>query len=160
MFPRENDARKLLAEAGYRQTRTYDWVKPTQDHKPTEKELSAIVYLSLEWDEGDLIDPAKGPQSIHTVNAAIGSELKYQGVTWGNTGSSDRPGNGERTLDEYILYIYGYAHELMMLGAKTSDPVEKLNFVRKVTTLGFRTMLEHGAPFRDSPVAPTRGEAQ
>lgn len=160
MFGSDKEARDYLISRGYRQTREYEWVRPTIDHKSTEKEIAAISYLILEWDEGGLTDPEDGPQSMAVVLSAIESELEYQGAVWGKTGSSERPGEGERTLDEYILYIYGYAHDLMMLGAKTSDPVEKLNFVRKVTTLGFRTMLEHGAPFRDSSVAPTSGEAQ
>lgn len=79
---------------------------------------------------------------------ALSSERAYQDSRWGDTLSGGRPGDGERTLDEFILYISGYAQQLVAIGAKSADPAEKLEFVRKVGGLAVAAMEQHGAPRR------------
>lgn len=83
------------------------------------------------------------------VYAALDSERDYQDKRWGDTLSDNRPGSGERTLDEFALYIAAYATELVKVAGTTSDTAEKLNFVRKVGGLAVACMEQHGAPKRD-----------
>jgi hypothetical protein len=90
------------------------------------------------------------------VYRAIDSERYYQDALYGATLSSERPGNGDRSVDEYALYIVGYAHELMKQAAKYSNPDEKLHAVRKVAGLCVACMEQHGAPLRDMPVGHPR----
>lgn len=82
------------------------------------------------------------------VYAAIDSELKYQEEKYGKTLSSNRTGNGERTLDEFALYIYGYANDLMQTASHKDEPKEKLDIVRKIAALCVNCMEQHGSPFR------------
>lgn len=82
------------------------------------------------------------------VYELIDGERDYQDLHWGDSLSSNRPGNGERTIDEWALYIYGYAHKLMVAAATITDPNEKLAIVRKVAALGVICMEQHGAPPR------------
>lgn len=82
------------------------------------------------------------------VYEALDSERVYQNARWGDTASSGRPGSGDRTLDEFILYIVGYANKLAAIGSVSADPAEKLEFVRKVGGLCVATMEQHGAPRR------------
>lgn len=81
--------------------------------------------------------------------AALDSERAYQDFKWGQSASSGGPGNGNRTLDEFILYISGYADELKRIGSTESDPRKKLDFVRKVGGLAVACMEQHGAPRRE-----------
>jgi hypothetical protein len=83
------------------------------------------------------------------VYDALDSERAYQDSRWGKTQSGGRPGHGDRTLDEFILYIGGYAQQLVAIGAKVADPAEKLEFVRKVGGLCVAAMEQHGAPRRE-----------
>jgi hypothetical protein len=95
------------------------------------------------------------------VFAAIVSEREYQDQRWGRTldsltafpgqtGSSTLgQGVGNRSIDEFVLYIEGYARDLAQIASHTNDPREKLNFIRKVTALGVAAMEQHGAPLRD-----------
>lgn len=105
-----------------------------------------------------LVHPQRLPLSRRAAYAAIDSERDYQDMLWGKTQSSGRqatdqkPG-GERTIDEFILYISGYADKLKMVGATSADPVEKLQFVRKVAGLSVACMEQHGAPLRAPPEA-------
>ena len=46
------------------------------------------------------------------VYVLIDGERDYQDARWGDAASSGRPGNGERTIDEFALYIRGYAEDL------------------------------------------------
>ena len=82
------------------------------------------------------------------VYAAIDSEREYQDKKWGGARSSGTAGNGERTLDEFSSYIYGYATDLQYLASHELDPVKKLDFVRKVAGLCVACMEQHGAPPR------------
>ena len=79
---------------------------------------------------------------------AIDSERDYQDRVWGGSASSGTPGAGERSIDEFALYIQGYANDLANLASHTMDPIEKLNFVRKVGGLAVACMEQHGAPKR------------
>lgn len=87
------------------------------------------------------------------VYKLIDGERDYQDCKWGNSLSSSRPGNGERTIDEFILYIFGYATELMNIGATMAEPEIKLSFVRKIGGLCVGCMEQHGAPPREAAVS-------
>lgn len=101
------------------------------------------------------------------VFRAIDSERDYQDSRWGRvdkivpgappiTGSSTQgEGVGNRSIDEFALYIFGYANDLMQLASHTNAPKPKLDFVRKVTALGIACMEQHGAPFRTVPALQT-----
>lgn len=82
------------------------------------------------------------------VYELIDSERDYQESKWGNSLSSNRPGHGERTIDEFILYIKGYSDKLCSIGATESDPEIKLEFIRKVAGLCVNCMEQHGGKKR------------
>jgi len=82
------------------------------------------------------------------VIEALVSERDYQKEKWGRSASSGRPGHGERSIDEYVLYIVEYAAQLQHAAATYLNPTTKLEAVRKVTALGVACMEEHGAPRR------------
>lgn len=84
---------------------------------------------------------------------AIDSERTYQEkwaehLSSGRAPTADFPG-GWRSVDEFAGYIYGYAHDALMLSAKTSDPAAKLTAIRKVAALCVACMETHGAPRRE-----------
>jgi hypothetical protein len=80
---------------------------------------------------------------------AIDSERDYQDSKWGHASSSGKPGNGERTLDEFILYIFGYSQKAVEVGSTVAQPTPKLEVIRKVAGLCVAAMEQHGAPLRD-----------
>lgn len=97
--------------------------------------------------------------------AAIDSERDYQDERWGRvgnieprkeglrapqvTGSSTMgEGVGNRSIDEFALYIHGYSNDLVKIASHTNDPREKLDFIRKVAALCVAAMEQHGAPMR------------
>jgi hypothetical protein len=87
------------------------------------------------------------------VYAAIDSERDYQDSRWGATLSGDRvpgPGQsgGDRSLDEFILYIAGYTNDAVHNASHFSNTEEKLNIVRKIAGLCVVAMEQHGAPMR------------
>ncbi len=89
------------------------------------------------------------------VYAAIDSERDYQDEKWGSTLSGNRlpvsslrQSGGDRTVDEFILYMEGYMGDLVYKGSNFCDTPDKLDFVRKVTALGVACMEQHGAPSR------------
>ena len=91
------------------------------------------------------------------VYKAIDSEREYQDRRWGNTMSGDRvPGcheqGGDRTVDEFILYIAGYTNDLVENASHFADTDVKLDIIRKVTALGVAAMEQHGAPLRLIPI--------
>lgn len=92
--------------------------------------------------------------SRQEVFSAIDSERDYQDSRWGGTLSGERPApegeGGDRSLDEFILYIRGYASDLADFAAKSSDWQEKLHKVRKVAGLCVAAMEQHGAPHRQT----------
>lgn len=89
------------------------------------------------------------------VYAAIDTERQYQDLRWHGTASSKRRssnhGATDRTLDEFALYIKGYADDLANIASHTDEPKEKLEFVRKVAGLCVACMEAHGAPIRELP---------
>lgn len=82
------------------------------------------------------------------VYEAFDTERAYQEMLWGKTASSSQPGDGTRTLDEWALYISGYATELVQLASHSDNPIEKLNFIRKIGGMCVAAMENHGAPPR------------
>lgn len=88
------------------------------------------------------------------VIQAIDSERAYQDQKWGNTLSGGRPGNGERSVDEFALYIIAYANDLLQYAGHYASDTDKLNIIRKITTLGVHCMEQHGAPLRELPTMP------
>ena len=82
------------------------------------------------------------------VYKAIDTEREYQEECWGSTLSSDQPGNGDRTLDEFVLYIAGYTDDLVRNASHFGSPQAKLDIVRKVAGLCVAAMEQHGAPHR------------
>ena len=82
------------------------------------------------------------------VYEAIDSERDYQDEIWGNSLSGGRPGNGERTVDEFALYIAGYTNDLVQNASHFAPSEEKLNIVRKIAGLAVACMEQHGAPKR------------
>lgn len=80
---------------------------------------------------------------------AIRSERDHQDEQWGKTQSSGRPGNGERSLDEFALYISGYADTLRGFCTEFTDANTKLHAVRKIAALCVWCMEQHGALPRD-----------
>lgn len=91
------------------------------------------------------------------VYEAIDTERDYQDRRWGNTLSGNRePGEfdrgGDRTIDEFILYIAGYTNDLVENASHFADTDVKLDIIRKVTALGVAAMEQHGAPLRLIPI--------
>ena len=78
----------------------------------------------------------------------IESERKYQDSKWGHTLSDDRPGDGSRSVDEFALYISGYAAVLVHAASTTGTPNSKLEVVRKIAALCVACMEQHGCPQR------------
>jgi hypothetical protein len=88
------------------------------------------------------------------VYKAIDSERDYQDSKWGNSLSGGRPGNGERTVDEFITYIVGYSHDLLDNASHFANTEDKLKIVRKVAGLCVACMEQHGAPPRKEVATP------
>lgn len=87
------------------------------------------------------------------VYSAIDTERSYQNARWGNSLSGDREPTaeqpaGHRTVDEFALYIVGYAHKLLDNAATFAETKDKLDLVRKVAGLCVACMEQHGAPPR------------
>lgn len=87
------------------------------------------------------------------VYAAIDSEREYQDSRWGATLSGNRPPaigttGGDRSVDEFSLYIVGYADDLLREGAHFANTETKLNIIRKIAGLSVACMEQHGAPLR------------
>lgn len=82
------------------------------------------------------------------VYEAIDTERAYQDSKWGNTLSGDRVGNGERSVDEFSLYISGYTTDLVAFSSHFSDDIKKLEIIRKIAGLCVNCMEQHGAPKR------------
>ena len=78
------------------------------------------------------------------VYGIIDTERDYQNAKFGKTLSSDRPGNGERTLDEFILYISVCSDKLAESCIFPSSTETKLASIRKVAALCVQCMEQHG----------------
>lgn len=92
--------------------------------------------------------------SIDDTLGAVQSELDYQDSLWGGNLSGRRPlpadlPKGFRTADEWVLYIRQYAEQAAALATRTDDPQQVMHMLRKITTMGFRAMRQHGAPRRE-----------
>lgn len=92
------------------------------------------------------------------VYAAIDSEREYQEGVWGATLSGNREpdtskgeSGGDRTIDEFSLYIIGYASDLQREASHFATTTEKLDIIRKISGLGVACMEQHGAPHRVTP---------
>src|SRR5260221_13109278 len=87
------------------------------------------------------------------VYAAIDSERAYQDARWGNTLSGDRPPTGEqsagsRTVDEFALYIVGYAHKLLDSARTFAVKKDNLDIIRNVPGFCFYSKETYDAPTR------------
>jgi hypothetical protein len=87
--------------------------------------------------------------SRRLVYKAIDTERDYQDTKWGNTLSGGRPGNGDRSVDEFALYISGYSNKLIAFASEFADTETKLNIIRKIAGLCVVCMEQHGAPKRN-----------
>jgi hypothetical protein len=77
------------------------------------------------------------------VIAAIDSELAYQDFVWPESGPN---GDGVLSIGERILLIEEYAAKARAAWSTESAPeMGALDIMRKITTIGFRCMAEHGA---------------
>lgn len=90
------------------------------------------------------------------VYAAIDSERNYQDKIWGASLSGNRTpdsekgeSGGDRTIDEFSVYIIGYADDLLKEASHFATTTEKLDIIRKISTLGIACMEQHGAPHRN-----------
>ena len=87
------------------------------------------------------------------VYSAIDSERVYQDSRWGSTLSGDRSPTadqgGSRSVDEFALYIVGYAHKLLDNASTFAKTEDKLHLIRKVAGLCVACMEQHGAPRRE-----------
>ena len=82
------------------------------------------------------------------VYKLIDSEREYQENKWGKNLSGNRPTTpereGERTVDEFVLYIAGYNNKLVNFAAEFAETSKKLDFVRKIAGLCVACMEQHG----------------
>ncbi len=85
----------------------------------------------------------------------IDGERDYQDSKWGNSASSGIAGDGSRSIDEFSLYILGYAQDAARLASHYADGTAKLAEIRKVAALCVACMEQHGAPSRAT--IPTSG---
>ena len=88
------------------------------------------------------------PVAREDVYTAIDTEREYQDGKWGDTLSGGRPGDGSRSVDEFALYIVGYANDLLVNASHFGDEGDKLDIIRKIGGLATACMEQHGAPHR------------
>ncbi len=82
------------------------------------------------------------------VYAAVDGEREYQDDRWGSTLSGERPGDGSRSVDEFVLYMEGYMREAVQLASHYADKSKTLDVLRKVVALGVACFEQHGVPPR------------
>jgi len=82
------------------------------------------------------------------VYEMIDSERDYQDAKWGDTASSNEPGKGERTIDEFAVYIQGYTNDLIHAASHFGDPSQKLEVMRKIAGLCVACGEQHSLPKR------------
>lgn len=51
----DHEAISFLEGNGYKLLCGWNWVKPTPEHDPSDREIDAILYLIQEWDFGGLV---------------------------------------------------------------------------------------------------------
>lgn len=83
------------------------------------------------------------------VYRIIDGERDYQDARWGNTLSGDRPGDGSRSVDEFVLYVAGYLQDAVRIASHVGDQAAKLAAPRKVVALGVACFEQHGCPPRE-----------
>lgn len=93
--------------------------------------------------------------TLTDVMSAISSERRYQDMRWGDTKSSGRPGSGERSIDEFALYIFGYSEDAGVAVEDGRGTEAVMDIVRKVCGLCRACLEQHGDPdafsgFRES----------
>lgn len=86
------------------------------------------------------------------VYIAIDTERDYQDEKWGATLSGGRSGNGDRTVDEFALYIAGYTDDLVKIASHFGNEADKLHIIRKIAGLCVACMEQHGAPIRERKI--------
>lgn len=79
------------------------------------------------------------------VYEVIDSEIHYSNEKYGKTLSSDREGDGSRSLDEFALYIGGLSNKLTIHCSEYASKEEKLIQIRKIAALCVKCMEQHGA---------------
>jgi len=82
------------------------------------------------------------------VYKVIDGERTYQDEKWGDTLSGGRPGNGERSVDEFVCYIAGYTNDMVKVASHFGDTQAKLDVMRKVAGLCVACFEQHGCPER------------
>jgi hypothetical protein len=82
------------------------------------------------------------------IYKVLDGERDYQDEKWGDTASSNEPGNGERTIDEFAAYIQGYTNDLIYQVSHFGDPKGKLDVMRKIGALVVACGEQHGLPAR------------
>jgi hypothetical protein len=97
-----------------------------------------------------------GRQTRQEVYEAIDSERDYQDSLWGNTLSGNRAPKddqqgGDRSLDEFAMYLGGYANDLEHAASHYVANEEKKDIIRKIAALAVSAMEQHGAPHRVIP---------
>lgn len=105
------------------------------------QKLSDVIKIFPLEQEKTMIERAR-------VYGAIDSERDYQDSKWGTTLSGGRPGNGERSVDEFALYIAGYTNDLVQNASHFAKTPDKLDIIRKIAGLCVACMEQHGAPTR------------
>jgi len=92
------------------------------------------------------------------VYEAIDSERNYQNEMWGDSLSNERApdpakdeSGGDRSLDEFTLYISGYTNDLVNMASHFTGAEEQLAIIRKIAGLSVACMEQHGAPKRKIP---------
>jgi len=111
-------------------------------------------YLTLPWGHFH----AGVSEKRLPIYLAIRDEREYQDERWGKTASSDRPGNGDRTLDEFALYIAGHADKLTGFCTEFADANTKLHMVRQIAALCVWCMEQHGVAERNMTKTRTKNE--
>lgn len=84
------------------------------------------------------------------VSDAISSERAYQAHRWApaEPGQLAAQDADDRTLDEFALYVVGYAQDLLHQASHSGDHKATLDILRKIATLAVVAMERHGAPQR------------
>ena len=86
------------------------------------------------------------------VYAAIDRERVYQDDKHGAATAKQAgrsPRGNDRTIDEFVLYINGYANEAMRQASGIGeDAYGTLDTIRKIAALCVAAMEQHGAPRR------------
>jgi hypothetical protein len=83
------------------------------------------------------VDRAKRAIAYH----AIDTERQYQEERWGH--------QGVKSIDEYALYIQGYANALTAICSVSDNAETRLAAMRKVAGLCVACFEQHGVPLRE-----------